>query len=218
MKRGIVMAACFIGVIAIVLLGCAKEDKQNNSIAVITPTLDYQNDKLIRNAGVGHLLDYQLKVYQADESWVRVWVEGYVDGEKLQEEPLWEISYGNSIHEVEEGPLGVGFIPVDGSYYVYGYTKSVKAPLTRLPDEYSHGKIMGNLGYAAEEKESLELLPGEIRTIGVHWQMGGGTTLRVANFADEEDVMRFTGEHPVVLLVKMQVTKSDGPPGEELPS
>ncbi|MHA7964724.1 hypothetical protein ACX93W_11310 [Paenibacillus sp. CAU 1782] len=201
-----------VGIIAVLLLAsCAKTENDDNAIAILSPNKDLPHAESIKVAGLGHLLDYQIQLPRANESWLRVWLEGYVDGKRVQEDPIWEMSFGNSPFANENGPLGVGFIPFEDSVLVYGYGPSGKLLPNRLPDEYSVAINNANLAYAATEDNVIRLQPDESRIIGTYWQMKVGESLRSADFLDEEDVMAFTREHSVVLLIKAQVTERDSP-------
>lgn len=197
------------GMITILLLtSCAKTEGENHDIAILSPYKDRSHAESIKLAGLGHLLDYQIQLPRANESWIQVWIEGYVDGKQVQEDPIWGLSFGHSPLAKETGPLGVGFIPFEDSVLVYGYGLGARLSPTRLPDEYSVAIKNANLAYAATEEDAIRLQAGESRIIGTYWQMKVGESLRSADFSNEEDVMAFTQEHSVVLLVKIQVTES----------
>jgi len=48
---------------------------------------------------LGILFDFDFTLPNADNSWVNLWVERYIDGEK-ESQRLTQLSYGNSPNEV----------------------------------------------------------------------------------------------------------------------
>jgi hypothetical protein len=91
----LVILICTIGV------ACSNQDHKREE----TPTISIHSDSDYVNTfddlNLGVLFDFDFYMPNADERWVTLWVEKYVEGEK-DSQSLAELSYGNSPAKTED--------------------------------------------------------------------------------------------------------------------
>lgn len=71
--------------------GCSGESSSNNKIAYISSNTDSEYKNTFKELLIGELFDYNLKLPNADKSWVNIWVEGYSNGKAVEPFPLIEL-------------------------------------------------------------------------------------------------------------------------------
>lgn len=87
-----------------ILGGCGNETKQVKKIAYISKSENSQYAKTFTDLHLGNIYQFNLKLPEADKSWVTIWVEGYKNGEKTDPFRLIELSYGLHPNPFRKGP------------------------------------------------------------------------------------------------------------------
>ncbi|MBB6217761.1 c-di-AMP phosphodiesterase-like protein [Anaerosolibacter carboniphilus] len=99
-----------IAIILVLNTGCSIKNSDNNKIAYISSNADSEYENTFKELQLGILFDFDLRLPNADKSWVDIWVEGYSNGKAVEPFPLTQLSYGLSPKKVEEGKMGFGII------------------------------------------------------------------------------------------------------------
>jgi hypothetical protein len=105
--RTILYLVIMMYLILFILGGCDNETKNAKKIAYISTTKHSQYAKTFTDLHLGIIYDFNLRLTEADKSWVTLWVEGYENGEKTEPFRLIELSYGLNPTPVSEGPMGL---------------------------------------------------------------------------------------------------------------
>jgi hypothetical protein len=160
--------------------------------------------KVYKALPLGNLLDYHLELPFANKSMIKIWIEGYKKGKKL-DSPLISITYGQSPHQVEEGHMGLGYIRTqEDKDFIFIYEPSGGI----IPKEID-GNIITSEGMStwtsALRKTSLKLKSGEIGILGAFRQVKD--SMRTYDLQDEESVKKMISEDDTVLLFKIKVEK-----------
>ncbi|SES67333.1 hypothetical protein SAMN05216389_101352 [Oceanobacillus limi] len=184
----------------LVLVGCSN---QNTDVATIAVNSDAEYNSTFEELHLGELYNFDFSLPHADERWVRVWVEKYIDGEK-QEDPLIELSYGMSPNKYEEGSLGFGVInphsdtPL-GFLYAPGVTQEPrKIDLNEIKEElpFNGDYAIGN------DVEELQL--GETLVLGVY-RRPADNLIKMYDYQNEEELLTMIQDDHIVLLLKIKV-------------
>jgi len=141
---------------------------------------------------------------------VRIWAEGYKDGEAIPER-LAEISYGLNPNPVSEGPMGFGIMnPRLKNPLLFLYAPSVSSSPREVSDVLNSSEGLGSAWLYAIGEEEVGLKPGETKVLAVYRQFE--ERIRTYNYHDEEDIARMINEDTAVVMLKIQVELMD-PPG-----
>lgn len=183
----------------IFVAGCSHSNEEQ---ATISANVDSAYTNTFKDLDLGILYDFNLKLPNADKSWVNLWVEKYQDGE-MEVEPITELSYGNSPNKVEEGHLGFGMInPDTKDPLVFLYGPSVRSHPSIMKKE-PNTDVITSWDYAiGDEKVELEL--GETKTLAVYRE-SKGNSMRTVELQDEDSVKKMIEEDGMVLLLKIKV-------------
>jgi hypothetical protein len=193
-----------------VMLSCSQEDGQDNTIVTITANKDSDYEKAFKAMNLGIVFDFHMKETKADESWVKLWVEGYRDGVKMEPFHLTGISYGLSPNPIEEGHLGFGIINQNSeSPLVFIYT-----PSGGMQPHSIEGFNMADGGistwdHAILEDETMGLETGETKLLAVYRQ--GKGSMRTYDYQDPDSVQQMIEEDVTVLLFKIKVEEREEP-------
>ena len=185
--------------ILIVSSGCAISDEEKITIEVNSES-EYVDTFDDLNLGV--LFDFNIKLPNADKSWVNLWVERYIDGE-LESEPLTQLSYGNSPNKVQEGHLGFGMIntSAEDDMLVFLYGPSVRTNPERIVKEAKSGVFSGTDYAIGNDKVELEL--GETKILGVYRETAG--SMRTFDYQDDDSINQMIQQDDEVILLKIKV-------------
>ncbi|MYL70415.1 hypothetical protein GLW00_06130 [Halobacillus litoralis] len=186
-----------------ILTGCAMAEGTDPFIKA-NPDSEYETT--YKELGIGQIHDFHFTLPNADERWVRVWMEGYKNGEKINE-PLAELSYGQSPGQDEEGHLGIGIIRGGGDgamLHVYAPGVSLIPRESPLP--------LNETGIStwehAVDEEGVNLVLGEEVLLGAYRQSTSGS-IQTFDLQDNEQVKQMIHDDTVVLLLKMKVGTSE---------
>ncbi|RDY71134.1 hypothetical protein ACJA3J_07380 [Halobacillus sp. SY10] len=193
------MKKVFILVVLFILSGCAVAGGTDPSIKA-NPESDYE--KTYKDLGIGQIHDFEFTLPKAGERWVRVWVEGYHDGKKI-EEPLVEISYGKNPDQTEKGQMGIGIIRGGGDgtlLHLYAPGVSLMPRESPLP---LNDPGISTWEYAIGE-EGIKLVLGEEVLLGAYRQSSSGT-MEAFDLQNAAQVKRMIKQDTTVLLLKIKV-------------
>ncbi len=186
MSTALLLSGCFVG--------------QDSDAPTISKNEDSEYEKTFADLNLGILFDFDFYLPRADERWVNLWVERYVDGE-MESEPITQLSYGNSPSEIEEGKLGFGLIethPV--GYLAFLFAPGVGSQPTEFDIELESG-FTSTWSYAIEN-EAVELELEEPEILAVYRK---SQALKPVDLQDEESVERMIEEDEIVMLLKIKV-------------
>ncbi|MZQ83039.1 hypothetical protein GQF01_13075 [Paenibacillus sp. 5J-6] len=192
--------------ILFILSGCDNETKNAKKIAYISTTKHSQYAKTFTDLHLGIIYDFNLRLTEADKSWVTLWVEGYENGEKTEPFRLIELSYGLNPTSVSEGPMGLGIInPQMEDFSLFLYSTGASIPPHAIKNILnSKGVGATSWSYAiGDEVEGLE--EGETKVLGVYRQ--AVNSFRTYDYQDTNDVTKMINEDTADLLLKIKVDR-----------
>jgi hypothetical protein len=202
----------FLGVILIITMifsvGCRSESSNNNKIAYISSNADSAYEKTFKELQLGILFDFDLKLPNADKSWVDIWVEGYRNGKAVEPFPLTQLSYGLSPEQVEEGPMGFGILnPNSSEAQFFLYSKGFKTAHHNIDNSLLPKEGIRSWDYAIGDK-AIGLEPGEEMVLAVYRQ--GDESLRAGyDYQDTDSINKMINEDTTVILLKIKVAEKN---------
>lgn len=183
--------------------GCVREsDTDGDEIAYISAEKNSKYQETFEELDLGLIFDYHLKLPRADESWVKLWVEAYSEGE-LIEPALSVLEYGHASNQEETGNIGVGIIQADSEdrqFFLYG-------PDVRLSPHSVDQKIfltdgISNWDYAIDTNQ-IGLASGEEKILAVYRQSAGN--IKAYSYQDAASIEKMIEDDAVVILLKIKV-------------
>jgi hypothetical protein len=198
-----------ITIVSLILVGCSNETNNEDKAAFISINENSSYAKTFKDLSLGILFDFNLKVNNADVSWVRIWVEGYQNGEKTDPFHLTEISYGQSPNQVDEGHMGFGIINhTSEEPSLFLYSPSTGSPPHKLPNNIIMNKeAVASMWDYAIGKKTIGLDSGETKIIGVYRQTNSNS-IRTYDYQDTDSINKMINEDSMVLLLKIKVEKT----------
>ncbi|GIP32767.1 hypothetical protein [Paenibacillus sp. J2TS4] len=190
----------------LIMFGCSNEPQGAEKIAYLSANDNSSYATTFSDLHLGNILDYHLKLTKADQSWVTIWVEGYIDGEKAEPFRLTELLYGlNPNDELVEGSMGFGIIDrfKDVSFFLYSHGVSTTSKAIDIILKREGVGISGWDYAIGKEKVSLE--SGETKVLGVYRE--AKDSMRTYDYQDEEAIHQMIKEDMTVLLLKIKVEK-----------
>ncbi|MFC0524907.1 hypothetical protein ACFFGV_15115 [Pontibacillus salicampi] len=182
-----------------IMAGCSISTDDNITIEA-RPDSTYSNT--FNELSLGPLFDFHFTLPNADQRWVRLWVESYKDGVK-EEEPLSELSYGLSHNESEQGHLGFGIINTnEGNTLFFLYGPETRSAPERVPANAVTMDGMGSWRYANKE-DPMELEIGETEILAVYRK--AENAMRNFDFREKEQLEQLLEEDSANLLLKIRV-------------
>ncbi|MGG3738804.1 hypothetical protein [Aeribacillus pallidus] len=198
----------FIAFMLAILGGCQENsDTDEDIVAYISLNEDSVFKQTFDQLALGNIFDFHLKLPQADQSWVDIWVEGYKNGQKVSDHPITQLSFGKSPKEVDEGPIGFGIInPGDEGQLYFLYGPGVSANPHEIEEEFiiESGMTGWEDGVGTE---TVRLTSGETKILGAFRHTEN--SMETYDLSDPEAVERMIQEDTFVLLVKIKVEKRD---------
>ncbi len=199
---------CLLIIITIIVLtvGCSQ-DSNSDKIAYISANPHSQYEATFKDLNLGVLFDFKFKLYNADKSWVKLWVEAYKDGEKIETSPITQLTYGLNPNNIEEGSLGFGIInPLGDEPQVLLYSPGVRTNLQSIENILFKSDISGTWDYAIGN-ESTGLEYGEEKVLAVYRQFKHAT--KIYDYQDIDSINKMKEEDVMVLLFKIRIDKSN---------
>lgn len=197
MKRFLVI----ISILTLVLFGCNKNEEQ----ATISVVKDSENVQVIQKMGLGELIEFQLKIPDADKKQVTFWVERYEKGVK-DEQPILELVYGMHPNEYSEENIGFGIININSEEPLgYMYTGGVALHPQIIP------KVRGtgiSSWLMAINEDELELPLGETKILAAHRNINSNL-FKTLDLNNEDHLEKMINEDGILLLVKIKIEDAD---------
>ncbi|WFT76457.1 hypothetical protein [Halobacillus naozhouensis] len=182
---------------ALVSVGCSDTKAPTISI-----NKDSEYENTFRELNLGVLFDFDFYLPNANERWVTLWVDRYIDGKK-DSQPIAKLSYGNSPNEVEDGHLGFGIINVNSkSTLALLYGPGVSTQSSKISKKTMTNTING-WDYAIG-KEEVELMLGETKLLAAYRETEDNSISPI-DLHDEESVESMIKQSDYVLLLKIKV-------------
>lgn len=186
--------------------GCTHSNDNNNKIATISVNSDSEYVNTFEDLQLGTLFDFDLNIFNADERWIDLWVEKYIDGE-MESQPLVHLSYGNSVNEVDEGKVGFGIIkPNSEDAYAFLYGPGVKVGSAKMEQEPIDISMIA--GQYAIGNEEVELQLGETKLLAAYRE-SERDSISTNDLQDEEVVNHMIEQDNMVLLLKIKIEETD---------
>ncbi|OWZ82724.1 hypothetical protein CDO51_12580 [Natranaerobius trueperi] len=189
-------------------VGCSDKGDDTDKIAYISQSADSEYERTFDELGLGRLFDFNFKLPRSDESWVKIWVEGYKDGEPVEPFPLIKLSYGLVPKEVEEGNLGAGILhPGSDSPQLFIYSKGARTGPVNIDDSLFSDTNVRGWDYAIEG-ETVGLNSGEEKVLAVY-RLGKGSMRTRYNYQDPDELDEMISEDKVVLIFMISIEEKE---------
>lgn len=178
--------------------GC--QGKKTN-IATIRINHDSNYIDTFENLSMGNIFDFEFTLPEAENKWVTLWVERYIDGVK-DTEPLISLNYGESLNEVEEGHLGFGLADIDSDeslaiLYAPGVsTRSV------IEHESKEG-VFSSWDYTVDE-DPIELEISVAKVLAIYREVEGDS-IHTLYVDDEQAVEEAIEQSDLVYVLKIMI-------------
>jgi len=201
-----IFTVLIIAITMIFIAGCSGETKSSNKgkIAYVSTNVDSKYQGTFKELNLGVLFDFNLKVPNADRSWVNIWVEGYSNGKAVEPFPLRQLSYGLGPRQVEEGHMGFGIInPNSDEPQLFLYSSGASINPRGIENNFLIKSGISSWDYAIGS-EPVGLEPGEEKVLAVYRQ--GEEALRTAyDYQDLDSINKMINEDKTVLLLKIKL-------------
>ena len=193
--------------IIVFAVGCNSENSDNDEIAFITVNADSEYENTFQDLGIGIVFDFNLKLPNADNSWVDIWVEGYSDGKAIEPFPIRQLSYGLSPNQEEEGPMGFGIInPSSTEPQLFLYSQGTSNTPRSIGNNFWDEFGISDWDYAIGS-DTIGIESGEERILAVYLQ--NEESMRIAyEYQNTDSVNQMIEENKTVLLFKIKVEES----------
>ncbi|SDJ80831.1 hypothetical protein [Sediminibacillus albus] len=206
MKRTSFLIAAIL--IAFLLLsGCTKNlTREEGILAEVSVAEDSSYQATFEELNLGVMLDFYLKLPQADSTLVKLSAEGYQNGEKVHEKPLLTISYGLNQQESEEGHIGMGIINPSGDNTMLTLFAPGSSSQSDNIAKYIHQdtNLVSTWDDALGDTE-LSLKAGESAILGAYRE--AENEIGMHDLQDQQSVETMIESDEIVLLLKMKVEK-----------
>lgn len=198
--------ALLLIIIIVTTIGCSNDDN-SDKVAEISSNPDSEYANTFEDLALGVVFDFNLKLPNADKSWVDIWVEGYSNGKAIEKNPITKLSYGNYPEEVQEGHIGFGIInPSSKGTQLFIYGPGIKGATDNIDDDLLSELGANSWDYAIGS-DTISLKSGEEKVLAAYTQ--NENTIRTYDLSVEEDIDKMIKEDKAVLLLKIQVKEMD---------
>lgn len=198
--------------------GCtanAEVDEEDHAIAIVSPVHDSIHEQTFEELGLGKLWTYHLKLPDASNSWVRIWVEWYRNGQ-LQDQRTVELSYGLSPKQVEEGMFGIGLMNLqENSKALTMYSIGVSLHPRVIPELLASEGILGSVPFYAVNGE-VKLEAGEALLLGGYRATAG--VIETLDVQNPEAITKMIEGDIELLLFKIVVDHAESVLDQHPPS
>jgi hypothetical protein len=207
-KRSYALLLLAVIIIIVFSAGCSSIIRNTDNIAYISSNTDSEYVNTFRELQLGTLFDFNLKLTDADKSWVNIWVEGYKNGKAVEPLPITKLSYGLSPAKVEEGHIGFGIINSNNTeQQFFLYTKGCKTAPYNIDNDFFDESAISMWDYAIG-CEPIGLEHGEEKVLAVYRQRKESVKAGY-NYQDSASIKQIINEDLTVLLLKIKVEKRD---------
>lgn len=191
----------------IISIACSNSET-NEDIAYIWANSNSEYEKTFTDLNLGILFDFNFKFPKADKSWVTIWVEGYREGNPMEQFPLTKLSYGISPNEVEEGSMGLGIINPGSApqLFIYSGGGSISTIPESMDDYLLKNLAVSTWDYAIDDSK-IALSSGEEKLLAVYRM--AEKSIRTYDYQDMDSINEMISEDGAVLLLKIMVEESN---------
>lgn len=193
--------------LVILMTGCSdKSNESENKIAYISINNNSQYQSTFQDLNIGHLSDFNLKLPNANNSWVTIWVEVYSNGKKVESLPSINLSFGLSPNKLDEGNMGLGIIDAPNDkelFFLYAPGVSI-APRETIDVIKNEGTSSWDYAIGSQIEG---LHPGETKVLGAYRQ--NKSSMRTYDFQNEDAINEMINEDDTVLLLKIKVEEKE---------
>lgn len=193
------------------LAGCGEQTVIEDKVAeaYISANIDSEYERVFKDMGLGNIFDYDLKLTRADETLVSIWLEGYKHGQKIQEHPLIELTYGASLEQASEGQIGLGIIKGAEGTSMFIYSPHVRAlPQVIDFDLFTSGVSQWSYTIGSEEV-ALNLGETTLLAVYIEQEMQDSIAMMRPYDFQNDEAERAIKENTAVLLLKIKVEGID---------
>lgn len=203
MKKKLIICSILLFCFIILIVSCVHS---SDKVATISVNTDSEYANTFHDLNLGILFDFDFTLYNADKSWVNLWVERYINGEK-ESLPLTQLSFGNSPNKVDKGHLGFGLINPNSEHtLIFLYVPSGRTQPSIIDKEHKMN-ILSSWDYAIGT-EKVELKIGETKILAAYREKEG-KSIRTFDLQDEDELNRMIEQHNVVLLLKIKIEEQE---------
>lgn len=196
MKKKQFVFVVILFLIVMLSAGCTSKD---NDVATVSANPDSDFVATFNKLNLGNLFDFEFKLPEAENKWVYLWVESYVNGVK-EPDPLISLGFGSSPDEKIQDNIGFTMISLSSEEtYVFLYGPGVSG---RRKIEHGLGEdVFNSLEYAISNKTvGIEL--GEEKLLAVYRETKSNS-IQSLNFDDEQVVEKAIEKSDLVYLLKI---------------
>ncbi|MFS1515012.1 hypothetical protein V1503_00640 [Bacillus sp. SCS-151] len=170
---------------------------------------DSSYQKIFMELNLGWLLDFELELPYADQSWVNIWLEGYEDGEKIKASPLIQLSYGRAPRNTSTGSMGFGMIESADQDLFFLYSPATMQRPQALEVNDSYFSTGASQFYYAFLEDTIRLQSGETRVLAF-FRHNNETILRPYDYYTQAGIDEMIQEETFVMVLKIKVEKGIG--------
>lgn len=207
--RTIIVAALFILLLQMVT-GCSSTPESSSKLAYIKVNKQSPYEQTFKDLHLGPLLDFNLRLPEADQTWVNIWVEGYQDGKPMSPLKLAELSYGESPEPTAEGPLVMGIVnAAAGKPLIFLYSSGASVVPQALDFVLNREGVGGSTWSYAFGDEEVGFEAGETKVLGVYREVK--KILNSYDYQDTEQLKQMVKDDMTVLFLKIKVEHQPSP-------
>lgn len=203
MKNDFMVASLFL-VLIFSAIFIDEQNEENDYIGYVRAYEDSYYTTTFEKLNLGDIFNFHLVLNDADNHWVTLTVDEYIEGEKQEE--VGSLTYGKSVDEIAEGNIGYAILNPhndNASILLYGTGASFAGsePLnTREEVEYTS---FGGDYAIASENVGLEV--GEAKRLAVYRY--AGNTWHMYDYQDDDDFQRLLDDSVRTLVFYIQISE-----------
>ena len=192
-------------IIMIFSAGCSK-NATDDKIAYISANTNSEYSKVYKELLLGTLFDFNLRLPDADKSWVTIWVEAYRNGKSVEPLHIIELTYGLNPEKKVEGHMGFGMLYNNDETQVFLYSKGIKTSNQNITNLLSkHACSAWN--YAIGDKP-VGIDSGKEVILATYIQNEGSIKAGY-DYTDINSIKQMISENKTVLLLKIKIEKKE---------
>lgn len=200
------LCSCILVLIIVSMIfntGCSR----NKNIAYISANTNSEYNNTFKELNLGTFFDFNLKLLNADKSWVTIWVEAYSNGKAVKPDHIIELSYGLSPEKVMKGHMGFGILNYNAGPKVFIISNNIRTNFKSIDDNLLSKDLASSSGYTIGSK-LIGIEPGKEVILAVYNQVKG-STVKVYDYKDSNSIKQIINESATVLLLKIKVEKKE---------
>lgn len=210
MKTNLILPKLLLGtMLLIIVTGCSGITAETEHTAILTIQENSPHAETFTELGLGYLLNYNLELKEADRLWVKLWIEGYEDGQPIRSDSIIELSYGQHPEALYDGPLRWAILKLETDKVAMSL-QSGGAKVTKTLDPALFESISGGFqtwDYAWPTDEAMTMEPSDTRVLGAI--RNGTTFIQPYDLREDAEVARMIAEEKQVFFLKMNLAYID---------